>query len=178
MSIELTRGSNGLDGRPDDDAHGAAVTCLSLLTFLLVGPGVHAGEPPDPDCAGPVDLPRVRQDWRSRSPGFFAVDDQPVRQQGSWARLDQENGRPALHGQSWSLSSLAVALAPVFVVFLVGRALVGIAIGGFWSLSTAILARLASGPDLPKAIALLQGGTAIAIVLAAPLGSFLGSLIR
>jgi predicted MFS family arabinose efflux permease len=55
--------------------------------------------------------------------------------------------------------------------------LVGIAIGGFWSLSTAILARLASGPDLPKAIALLQGGTAFALVIAAPVGSFLGALI-
>lgn len=74
-------------------------------------------------------------------------------------------------------SSLAVALAPNFLVFLVGRALVGISIGGFWSLSTAILARLASGADLPKAIALLQGGTAFAVVIAAPLGSFLGGLI-
>jgi MFS family permease len=53
----------------------------------------------------------------------------------------------------------------------------GIAIGGFWSLSTAILARLASGSDLPKAIALLQGGTALAIVIAPPLGSDLGELI-
>ncbi|TIM75386.1 MAG: MFS transporter, partial [Mesorhizobium sp.] len=35
----------------------------------------------------------------------------------------------------------------------------------------------ASGSDLPKAIALLQGGTAFAIVIAAPLGSFLGELI-
>ncbi len=76
-----------------------------------------------------------------------------------------------------ALSSLAVALAPNFTVFLLGRALVGVAIGGFWSLSTAILARLASKSDLPKAIALLQGGTAFAVVIAAPLGSFLGGLI-
>ncbi len=75
------------------------------------------------------------------------------------------------------VSSLAVALAPNFAVFLLGRALVGISIGGFWSLSTAILARLASKSDLPKAIALLQGGTAFAVVVAAPLGSFLGGLI-
>ena len=74
-------------------------------------------------------------------------------------------------------SSLVVALAPSFWIFLAGRALVGIAIGGFWSLSTAILARLAAGRDLPKAIAVLQGGTALAIVGAAPLGSFLGGLI-
>lgn len=75
------------------------------------------------------------------------------------------------------VSSLAVAMAPSFAVLLVGRALVGMAIGGFWSLSTAILARLASGADLPKAIALLQGGTAFALVIAAPVGSFLGAMI-
>jgi predicted MFS family arabinose efflux permease len=36
---------------------------------------------------------------------------------------------------------------------------------------------LVSDRDLPKAIALLQGGTAFALVLAAPLGSFLGGFI-
>lgn len=60
---------------------------------------------------------------------------------------------------------------------MVGRALIGVSIGGFWSLSTAILARLVSRGDLPKAIAMLQGGTAFASVIAAPLGSFLGGLI-
>lgn len=74
-------------------------------------------------------------------------------------------------------SSLIVAVAPNFAIFLIGRALVGIAIGGFWSLSTAILARLASASELPNAIALLQGGTAFAIVIAPPIGSFLGGLI-
>lgn len=74
-------------------------------------------------------------------------------------------------------SGLTVTLAPNYLVFMAGRALIGIAIGGFWSLSTAILARLVSGPDLPKAIALLQGGTAFASVIAAPLGSFLGGLV-
>jgi predicted MFS family arabinose efflux permease len=54
-----------------------------------------------------------------------------------------------------TLSSLTVALAPNFATSLMGRALVGVTVGGFWSLSTAILARLASKSDLPKAIALL-----------------------
>ncbi len=78
---------------------------------------------------------------------------------------------------SGPLQSDSGALALNFAVFLAGRALVGVAIGGFWSLSTAILARLASKSDLPKAIALLQGGTALAIVVAALLGSFLGGLM-
>ncbi len=74
-------------------------------------------------------------------------------------------------------SGLMVAGAPNYAVFMLGRALVGVAIGGIWSLSTAILARMADGPDLPKAMAMLQGGTALAAVIAAPLGSFLGGLV-
>ena len=58
-----------------------------------------------------------------------------------------------------------------------GRALIGVSVGGFWSLATAIVARIVAGPDVPKALAMLQGGTALAAVIAAPLGSFLGGLI-
>lgn len=74
-------------------------------------------------------------------------------------------------------SGVAVTFAPDYRVFMFGRALIGISIGGYWSLSTAIIARIASGNDVPKALALLQGGSALAAVIAAPLGSFLGGLI-
>lgn len=75
------------------------------------------------------------------------------------------------------ISGLAVTFAPNYLVFMFGRALIGISIGGYWSLSTAIIARIAPGPDVPKALAMLQGGSALAAVIAAPLGSFLGGLI-
>ncbi|MBB5667772.1 putative MFS family arabinose efflux permease [Rhizobium leguminosarum] len=74
-------------------------------------------------------------------------------------------------------SGLAVTFAPNYLIFMVGRALIGVSIGGYWSLATAIIARIASGPDVPKALAMLQGGSALAAVIAAPLGSFLGSLV-
>lgn len=74
-------------------------------------------------------------------------------------------------------SGLIVTLAPNYLVFMIGRALIGISIGGYWSLSTAIIARIASTSDVPKALAMLQGGSALAAVIAAPLGSFLGGLI-
>jgi len=88
--------------------------------------------------------------------------------------LDRRNA-VLLYTALMVVSGLIVTLAPTYLVFMVGRALIGVSIGGFWSLSTAILARLVSGSDLPKAIAMLQGGTAS--VIAAPLGSFLGGLI-
>lgn len=75
------------------------------------------------------------------------------------------------------LSGIIVTFAHNYPLFMFGRALIGIAIGGFWSLSTAILVRIVSPNRVPRAIAVLQGGTALAFVVAPPLGSFLGSLI-
>ncbi|RXD07460.1 MFS transporter [Sphingomonas sp. UV9] len=75
------------------------------------------------------------------------------------------------------LSGAIVAFAPTYLVFMVGRALLGIAIGGFWSMSAAIAMRLVPSHAVPKALAVISGGNALATVLAAPLGSFVGSLI-
>ncbi|WP_118134155.1 MFS transporter [Oceanicella sp. SM1341] len=73
-------------------------------------------------------------------------------------------------------SGTAAALAPDFGVFLLGRALIGVAIGGFWSLSAAVAMRLVPASDVPRALAIFNGGNALATVIAAPLGSFLGGL--
>ena len=75
------------------------------------------------------------------------------------------------------LSGLTVALAPNFLVFMGGRALIGIVIGGFWSMSTAIVMRLVPADQVPRGLALLNGGNALATTIAAPLGSFLGQYI-
>src|SRR5262245_63021576 len=75
------------------------------------------------------------------------------------------------------LSGIAITVAPNYLVFMMGRALIGVAIGGFFSLATAIVARIVERSDLPKALAMLQAGSALAAVIAQPLGSFLGGLI-
>ncbi|WP_077257484.1 MFS transporter [Klebsiella michiganensis] len=75
------------------------------------------------------------------------------------------------------ISGVIVTSAHGYGMFMFGRALIGISIGGFWSLSTAILVRIVHPLSVPKAIAILQGGTALAFVVAPPLGSFLGNLI-
>ncbi|TJV74848.1 MAG: MFS transporter, partial [Mesorhizobium sp.] len=48
-------------------------------------------------------------------------------------------------------------------------------IGGFWSMSTSIVMRLVSDDRVPKGLAMLNAGNAIAATIAAPLGSFLGA---
>ena len=75
------------------------------------------------------------------------------------------------------VSGTVVALAPNYPVFMLGRALIGVAIGGFWSLSAATAMRLVPEPQVPRALAIVNGGNALATVIAAPLGSFVGGLI-
>lgn len=78
---------------------------------------------------------------------------------------------------AFMLASLVlVAAAPSFAVLMIGRALLGICIGGFWALATAIIMRLVPESDVPKALALMYGGQAIAAAFAAPIGSYVGGL--
>lgn len=75
------------------------------------------------------------------------------------------------------LSAVVVTFAPNYWILMAGRALLGIAIGGFWSMSTAIVMRLLPTDQVPKGLAALNAGNAIAATISAPLGSFLGALI-
>ncbi|AAG05607.1 MULTISPECIES: MFS transporter [Pseudomonas] len=75
------------------------------------------------------------------------------------------------------MSGAIVALAPNYFVYMLGRALIGIVIGGFWSMSAATAMRLVPANDVPRALALVNGGNALATVVAAPLGAWLGTLI-
>ncbi|WP_188912890.1 MFS transporter [Aureimonas endophytica] len=75
------------------------------------------------------------------------------------------------------VSGLTVCLAPNQAVLMGGRALLGIAIGGFWSMSTAIVMRLLPRDLVPQGLAFLNAGNAIAATVSAPLGSFLGASV-
>ena len=76
-----------------------------------------------------------------------------------------------------AISGAVVALAPSFILYMVGRALIGVVIGGFWSMSAATAMRLVPDDQVPKALAVFNGGNALATVIAAPLGSYLGSVV-
>lgn len=75
------------------------------------------------------------------------------------------------------ISGIIVAAAPDGAVLMVGRVLLGMVIGGFWSMTTAVVMRLVPDHAVPRALALLNGGNALATTIAAPLGSFLGAVI-
>lgn len=76
-----------------------------------------------------------------------------------------------------AVSGTIVALAQNYMVYMIGRALIGVVIGGFWSMSAAMAMRLVPPSDVPRAMAIFNSGNALAMVIAAPLGSYLGSII-
>ncbi len=75
------------------------------------------------------------------------------------------------------VSSLMVAFADSLAFLLLGRLLLGVAIGGFWAMSTATAMRLVPAAHVPKALAIIFSAVSVATVVAAPLGSYLGELI-
>jgi predicted MFS family arabinose efflux permease len=74
-------------------------------------------------------------------------------------------------------SLVLIALAPNFAVLMAARALLGIAVGGFWALSTATIMRLVPEESVPKALGVRYTGNALSTAFAAPLGSYLGGII-
>nr|WP_308925817.1 MFS transporter [Janthinobacterium sp. J1-1] len=75
------------------------------------------------------------------------------------------------------VSGLIVGLAPNYPAYLLGRALIGVVVGGFWSMSAAVAMRLVPAASVARALAVFNGGNALATVVAAPLGSYLGGTV-
>ncbi|MER6441736.1 MFS transporter [Streptomyces sp. NPDC001185] len=74
------------------------------------------------------------------------------------------------------VSNLIVALAPNFYVLLGARLLLGLAIGGFWAMATAMAAKLVPADHVGRALTVINSGVAAATVAAVPLGAWLGGV--
>jgi DHA1 family purine ribonucleoside efflux pump-like MFS transporter len=74
------------------------------------------------------------------------------------------------------LSSLLSAVATSLTMLLLARVLLGIGLGGFWSMVAATAMRLVPPSALPRAMALIFTGVSVATVSAAPIGAYLGEL--
>lgn len=75
------------------------------------------------------------------------------------------------------VSCFLMPLTESFYMIMFGRALLGIAIGGYWAMATAVAFRLVSEKNIGKALAIIFGGASFAGMLSAPLGSFLGEYL-
>jgi predicted MFS family arabinose efflux permease len=74
-------------------------------------------------------------------------------------------------------SNLIVAIAPNYAILLIGRALLGICVGGFWSMSAAVALQLVPVSAVPRALSIIYGGVAAATVISLPVASSLGNLL-
>jgi predicted MFS family arabinose efflux permease len=74
-------------------------------------------------------------------------------------------------------SNLIVALAPGFDVALIGRVLLGIAVGGFWTIGAAIGPRLVSSAEATRATSVIFAGISLGTVAGVPAGALVGHLV-
>ncbi|MFC3706311.1 MFS transporter [Devosia honganensis] len=157
-----------------DAAYWNAVICLSLLAFTVSASEFLPANLLTP-IANDLGITEGQLGQAISVSGLFAIATSLLGN-SLLTRLDRRIAVMMYTG-ALVLSGVAITFAPNYLVFIIGRALIGITVGGFWSLSTAILARLVTSKDLPKAITILQGGGALAALIAIPLGAFLAGLI-
>ena len=74
-------------------------------------------------------------------------------------------------------SNLLVAVSPSYPVMLIGRAMFGICVGGFWSMASVVTMQLVPPKDVPRALSIVFAGISVATIAALPLASYLGHLI-
>jgi predicted MFS family arabinose efflux permease len=74
------------------------------------------------------------------------------------------------------LSNVLAATANNLSVLLASRVLLGIGLGGFWSMAAAIAMRLVPENLFPRAMSLILTGVSVATVGAAPIGAYMGSM--
>ena len=75
------------------------------------------------------------------------------------------------------VSGAIIGAADGYLAYMAGRALIGVVVGGFWSMSAATAMQLVPAAQVPRALAMFNGGNALATVVAAPVGSYLGAMI-
>jgi len=73
-------------------------------------------------------------------------------------------------------SNIVSAMSTNFAVMLIGRAMLGAALGGFWTLATAAAGRLVQVSDAARATAIILTGVTCATVIGVPLGTFIAGL--
>jgi predicted MFS family arabinose efflux permease len=74
------------------------------------------------------------------------------------------------------ISNILAATAANLPVLLVSRVLLGVALGGFWSMAAALAMRLVPDSLFARAMSVILTGVSVATVCAAPIGAYMGDL--
>lgn len=73
-------------------------------------------------------------------------------------------------------SNAIAAVAGSLTVLLVARVMLGVALGGFWSMAAALALRLAPEHRFARAMSIILTGVSLATVCAAPVGAWMGDV--
>ena len=73
-------------------------------------------------------------------------------------------------------SNAVSAIAPNFAVLMVGRLLLGLCLGGFWSVALSAGGRVVPASRQTQAVSIIMSGMTFATVMGIPLGSYIGAL--
>ncbi|TLF62295.1 MFS transporter [Nocardia asteroides NBRC 15531] len=74
-----------------------------------------------------------------------------------------------------AVSNVLVAVAPNIATLLLARLLLGVAVGGYWSMALVIAAQLVPAERLGRAMMIVNAGTTVATVAGVPLGVLLST---
>src|SRR3984957_1405051 len=75
------------------------------------------------------------------------------------------------------ISNLIAAFAFNFPMLLIGRVLLGAALGGFWTMSAALTMRLVPEESVPRALSIIFSGVSAATIFTPPLGIPVGHFL-
>ncbi|WP_280508308.1 MFS transporter [Nocardia flavorosea] len=75
-----------------------------------------------------------------------------------------------------AVSDIAVAVAPNIALLLIARLVLGVAVGGYWSMALVIASQLVPAARLGKAMMIVNAGTTVATVAGVPLGVLLSTV--
>ena len=139
----------------DQGARWGAVYAMALCTFVLIASEFMPVSLLSP-IARTLSLTEGQAGQAIAISGVFAV----ITSLSLTSVLGTLDRRLAMLGMTALLvvSGTIVAFAPTYLVLMAGRALLGVAIGGFWSMSTSIAMRLVPEDSIPKALAIVNGG--------------------
>ncbi|MBT2207477.1 MFS transporter [Actinomadura sp. NEAU-AAG5] len=107
-------------------------------------------------------------------PGYLAAVSAPTLTVAT-ARLDRRVMLCAFMVLLAAANFLAAA-APAFWVMLISRVMVGITIGGFWSIAAGLAERLVPPESVTRATAVIFSSVPLGSVLGVPAGTFIGDL--
>lgn len=108
------------------------------------------------------------------TPGFLAAIAAPMTL-GFAVRFDRKRVLVALL-LLLVVSNAIVATAHGFAALMFGRVLLGIAVGGFWTIGSSLGPRLRPGAEGPRATALIFSGVSLGTVAGVPAGALIGDL--